>query len=344
MRAAYIEQTGPPEVIQVGEVPKPQIGPGQVLVRVHTASVNPIDTYIRSGDVAAELPRPFIIGADFAGVVEEVGAGVTDLPVGLRVWGSNQGLLGRQGTFAEYVAADANLVYPTPGNVADDTAAAVPLVGITAHLGLVREANLQPGETLFINGGSGGVGSMVVQMAKAIGARVITTAGSEEKAMMCRSYGADLVLNYKTDDIPAAVKKFCSWGVDVWWETLRQPDFDRTIDLLAPRGRMIVMAGRDARPEFPVGPFYVKECRLLGFVMFKAPPAEQQKAAMDINGWLASGKLRVPIGATLPLQEAAAAHTLQEDNTLRGAGTLQGKIVVVVSAGDQQETYQSLLS
>lgn len=344
MKAAYIDQTGPPEIIQIGDVPKPKIDPGQVLVRVHAASVNPIDTYIRSGVVAADLPKPFIIGSDFSGVIEEVGEEVVNLPVGMRVWGSNQGLLGRQGTVAEYVAVDADLVYPTPGNVADDTAAAVALVGITAHLGLVREAKLQEGETLFINGGSGGVGSMVVQMAKAIGARVITTAGTEEKAEMCRSYGADLVLNYKTDDVPTAVKEFCSWGVDVWWETLREPDFDRAIDLLAPRGRMLVMAGRDARPEFPVGPFYVKECRLMGFVMFKAPAAEQQKAGMNINQWLASGKLKVPIGATFPLDQAAAAHTLQEDNTLRAAGTLQGKIVIEVASGEQPEEYQALLS
>lgn len=344
MKAAYIEQTGPPEVIQVGQVPKPTIGPGQVLVRVHAAAVNPIDTYIRSGVVAADLPKPFVIGSDFAGVIEEVGAEVAELPVGLRVWGTNQGLLGRQGTFAEYVAADANLVYPTPGNVADDTAAAVALVGITAHLGLVREAKLQEGETLFINGGSGGVGSMVVQMAKALGARVITTAGSEEKAEMCRTYGADLVLNYKQDDVPAAIKEFCSWGVDVWWETLREPDFDRAIDLLAPRGRMVVMAGREARPEFPVGPFYVKECRLLGFVMFKAPPAEQQKSAAAINQWLASGKLKVPIGATFSLDDAVATHTMQEDNTLRGAGTLQGKIVVKMNPADETDAYESLLS
>lgn len=330
MKAAYIEQTGPADVIRVGEVPKPEPGPGQVLVRVHAAAVNPIDTYIRSGTVAADLPSPFIVGCDFAGVIEAVADDVDALPVGQRVWGSNQGLLGRQGSFAEYVATDANLVYPTPGNVTDAQAAAVSLVGLTAHLGLVREAGLQEGETLFINGGSGGVGSMVVQMAKLLGARVITTAGSKEKMEVCRKYGADLVLNYKTDDVPAAIREFASWGVDVWWETARTPDFESAIELLAPRGRMIVMAGREAKPAFPVGPFYVKECRLVGFVVFKAPAIEQQKCATDINNWLAAGKLQVPIGATFSLDEAAAAHQLQEDNTLNHAGTLQGKIVVDV--------------
>ena len=115
---------------------------------------------------------------------------------------------------------------------------------------------------------------MVVQVAKLLGARVITTAGTAEKAKVCRRYGADEVLNYKTDDVAAGVKEFAPEGIDVWWETLRMPDFDRTVELLASRGRMIVMAGRDARPEFPVGPFYVKECRLMGFVVFKAPSPE----------------------------------------------------------------------
>ncbi len=290
MKAAYIEQTGPPDVIQAGDLPTPKYGPDQVLVRVHAAAVNPIDTYIRSGAVAAELPLPFVVGSDFAGTIEAVGAEVDHLHVGQRVWGSNQGLLGRQGTFAEYISADANLAYPTPDGVTDQQAAAVSLVGITAHLGLVREASLQPGETLFVNGGSGGVGSMVVQMAKLLGARVVTTAGSDEKAEVCRRYGADLVLNYKTDDVPARVKDFAPGGVNLWWETLRMPDFDQTIDLLTPRGRMIVMAGRDARPEFPVGPFYLKECRVMGFVMFKAPPEEQQRCARILTtGWLQAG-------------------------------------------------------
>ncbi len=330
MQAAYIEQTGPPECIQIGQLPAPEPSSAQVLVRVRAAAVNPIDTYVRSGTIAAELPKPYIVGCDFAGTVEAVTPQVEGLQVGQRVWGSNQGLLGRQGTFAEYVAVDANLVYPTPDGVSDQTAAAASLVAITAHLGLVREAQLQAGQTLFVNGGSGGVGSMVVQMAKLLGARVITTAGSDAKAEACRQYGADVVLNYKVDDLAAGVRKAAPNGVDLWWETLRTPDFDRTIELLAHRGCVMLMAGRDARPEFPVGPFYVKECRLLGFVMFKAAPEEQRRAASDINRWLAAGDLQVPIGATFPLAEAAAAHQLQEDNTLHAVGTLQGKIVVEI--------------
>jgi NADPH2:quinone reductase len=140
---------------------------------------------------------------------------------------------------------------------------------------------------------------MVVQMSKALGARVITTAGSDEKLAKARSFGADFAINYKTDDVPARVKEFAPEGIDVWWETLREPDFDRTVSLLAPRGRMILMAGRDARPPFPVGPFYVKGCRLYGFAMFNATTNELQAAGDDVNGWLAAGKLKPCIDRVL---------------------------------------------
>ena len=328
MKAAYIREPGPPESIVYGDLPPPEPAGSQVLVKVAAVAVNPIDTYIRSGTVKMNLPIPFVVGCDLAGVVERCGPGASRHPPGTRVWGSNQGLLGRQGTFAEYAAVDEQLLYPIPEGVSDDAAAAGALVGITAHLGLVRRAHLAAGETLFVNGGSGGVGSTVVQMAKALGARVITTAGSEEKVRLCRDLGADLAINYKTENVDERIAQFAQGGVNVWWETLREPSFERVVGLLAPGGRMILMAGREARPVFPVGPFYVKGCSLFGFAMFNAAPAEQQEAAEDINGWLSAGKLRPRIDRVLPLSEAAAAHRLQEENTIGKAGTLSGKIVL----------------
>ena len=208
MKAAFLEATGPPEVIQYGDLPTPVPKKGEVLVKVGAAAVNPIDLYIRAGTVSMPLPRPFIPGCDFAGTVQAVGAGVSALKPGDRVWGSNQGLLGRQGTLAEYAAVQEDWLYPLPAGVSEVDAAAAALTGITAHLGLFRACGLQKGETVFVNGGTGGVGSMVVQMAKAAGARAITTVGSPEKAELCRSWGVDLVLNYKTDDVPAAIKEF----------------------------------------------------------------------------------------------------------------------------------------
>jgi NADPH:quinone reductase len=328
MKAAYITQTGPPENITVGDLPTPSPTGNQVLVRVHAAALNPVDTYIRAGSIPMPTPFPFIVGCDLAGVVEKVGPEARRFKVGQRVWGSNQGLLGRQGTFAECAAVDEEFLYLTPDGVSDETAAACALVGITAHLGLVRDAKLHGGETLFVNGGTGGVGSMVVQMAKAVGARVITTAGTDEKVAECRTLGADAAINYKQEDVPARVKELAPEGINVWWETLREPNFETTVPLLSSRGRMILMAGRDARPQFPVGPFYVKGCHLYGFAMFNATPDEQRAAAKDINRWLVEGKLKPRIDRVMPLEEAAAAHRLQEENTVGKAGTLAGKIVI----------------
>ncbi|HVV02360.1 MAG TPA: zinc-binding dehydrogenase, partial [Verrucomicrobiae bacterium] len=130
------------------------------------------------------------------------------------------------------------------------------------------------------------------------------------------------------EDVEAAIRKFAPGGVNVWWETLRDPNFERTIPLLALRGRMIVMAGRDAHPVFPVGPFYVKDCSLHGFAMFNATAEEQAGAAADINRWMSEGKLKARIDRVLPLAQAAEAHRLQEESTVQKRGTLAGKIVL----------------
>ncbi len=328
MKAAYIKQTGPPENIVYGDLPQPQLTGSQVLVKTGAVGVNPIDTYVRSGTVKMSLPLPFIIGCDIAGTVEAVGPVAKRFKVGDRVWGSNQGLLGRQGTFAEYAAIDEIWLYPTPPGVTDEQVAAASLTSLTACIGLRRDAKLKSGETLFINGGTGGVGSMVVQMAKAIGAKVITTAGSEDKLQKCRELGADHAINYKTQDVAAEVKRLAPDGINVYWESLREPDFDKAIGLLSQSGRMIVMAGRDARPPFPVGPFYVKGCSLFGFAIFNAKPEDQRACAEDINRWLAAGKIKANIDRILPLSAASAAHQLQEESTIGKAGTLSGKIVL----------------
>ncbi|MFO0791915.1 MAG: zinc-binding dehydrogenase [Pirellulales bacterium] len=215
-----------------------------------------------------------------------------------------------------------------PDGVSDEAAAASALVSITAHLGLVRDAKLKSGETLFVNGGTGGVGSMVVQISKALGARVITTAGTDEKVQQCRELGADVAINYQTDDVAARIKEAAPNGVNVWWETLREPNFEVAVPLLASRGRFILMAGRDAKPTFPVGPFYVKGCHLYGFAMFNATAEEQQAASVDINRWLAAGQIKPRIDRIMPLDQAAAAHRLQEESTVGKSGALAGKIVI----------------
>jgi len=327
MKAAYITQPGPPESIIYGDLPDPRPTGSEVLVRVKAVSVTPIDTYLRSGAVKMQLPMPFVIGCDLAGVVEQAPPG-SKLKPGTRVWASNQGLLGRQGTFAELAAVDEHWLYPTPDNVSDAQAAAMALVGITAHLGLVQFARLKAGDRVFVNGGTGGVGSSVVQIARALGAEVITTAGTPEKVIACLELGAARAINYKTDDVDAEIRKAAPDGVNIYWETLREPNLERAIPLLSFRGRMIVMAGREAKPVFPLGSFYTRDCALYGFAMFNASPDEQRAAALDLNRLMAEGKLRPRIDRVLPLSEAAQAHKFQEDNTLHKAGTLSGKIVL----------------
>jgi NADPH2:quinone reductase len=278
--------------------------------------------------VPAQLSFPWILGRDLAGTVLETGPGVKRFKAGDRVWASSQGTEGRPGTFAELAAVDERWLYFTPQSVSDEEAVALSLVGLTAHLGLVRTAKVKAGEVLFVNGGSGGVGSAVVQMAKRLGARVITTAGTDQKVEICRILGADLALNYKTQDVDAAIKSFAPDGVNLWWETLREPNFERTIPLLSVRGRMVVMAGRDARPPLPVGPFYVRDCSLLGFALFNASHRELRSAAEDINLWQTEGKLKARIDRVLSLSQAAEAHRLQEESTVRKSGVLSGKLVL----------------
>jgi NADPH2:quinone reductase len=328
MKAAYITKPGPPENITFGSLPKPKPLGSQVLVKVKAVAVNPVDTYIRSGLYQMDLPKPFVIGCDLAGVVEAVGPDARKYKPGDRVWGSNQGLLGRQGTFSEFAAVDECWLYPTPDEVSHSDAAAMALVGITAHLGCFRIANLKMGEKVFVRGGTGGVGSTVVQMARAIGANVLAAVGSDNKVQLCRQIGANVAVNYKTADLDAVFAKF--GPIDLWWETTREQDFDLAVRHMAMHGRIIVIAGRDSRPTLPVGPFYVKDCSLHGFAMFNAPPEEQRKCAAEINRWMARGRLKPIIGKTLPLSKAAEAHRLQEENTIRHTGTLTGKIVLTL--------------
>ncbi|HEY4258717.1 MAG TPA: NADPH:quinone reductase, partial [Schlesneria sp.] len=248
MKAAFIRETGSPSVIEYGELPTPEPRANEVLVKVGAVSVNPIDTYIRAGQVAMASKFPYIIGCDLAGTVVKVGSEAKRFNVGDRVWGSNQGLFGRQGTFADFSSVDERWLYRTPQGMTDQEAAAGALVGLTAHLGLFQHADLRPGEVVFVNGGAGGVGSCVVQLAKATGAFVVTTGGNDESLAVCKKLGADLALNYHAPNIDDQLRAFSlpHGGIQLWVETQREPTLDRTISLMAPRGRIMLMAGRQA--------------------------------------------------------------------------------------------------
>jgi NADPH2:quinone reductase len=331
MRAVLLDQTGPSENLRLGDAPIVPPGPGEIRVNVKRASINPIDLYIRSGTVPMALPMPFTPGCDFAGVVEEVGSGVEGFRPGQRVWGSNQGLLGRQGTLREQATIQAHFAYPSPEGVSDDSLAAAALTGITAHLALFANAQVKAGDTVVIQGGTGGVGSMAIQMAKAVGARVITTVRSEEKAELALSLGAEKAILFGGKTFEEIRAYTGGKGVDAWIETQREPDFLNIVPTMAPRGRIVILAGRTAQPLFPVGPFYVKGLSLKGFAMFNATPAEQAACAVDISRWLAEGALKVQVGQIFDLDQAVEAHRYLEENTLGFAGKLVGKVLVRVS-------------
>jgi NADPH:quinone reductase len=325
MKAAFIKKVGSSENISYGDLPKPKPGPEQVLVKIKAAAINPVDTYIRSGRYPMDLPMPFIVGCDLAGVVESVGKEATKYKKGDRVWGSNQGMLGRQGTFAEYAAVDECWLYPTPEDVSDQEAAAAAMSAITAHLGLFREAQLKMGETVFVSG-AGGVGSSAIQMAKAVGARVFADAGCEQRVQLCRQLGATNVINRKTDDLAESLQELGPFNV--WLETRHDQDFDLILKNMAIGGRVVILAGSDSRPELPVGLLYRKDCKLLGFSLMNAPSDEQRKCTAEINRWLGKGRFHPQIDRVMKLSEAAESHRLQESRFTRKAGVQAGKIVV----------------
>lgn len=331
MKAAYFKATGPASVIEFGDLPELPLVPKGVRVRVRASALNPIDLYVRAGTVAMPLNQPQIPGCDLAGEVVEVGAEVTRFKPGDRVWGSNQGIVGRQGTACELASLHEDWLYHAPIGVSDVDMAAMALTGITAHLGLFDRGRLQPGESVYVSGGSGGVGSMVIQMAKAAGARVATTAGSDEKMRICRELGADLVVNYNSADLAQSLRDFAPQGLNLWYETQREPDFVGSFPLLAQGGRFIVMAGRTAVPVFPsLGSFYPRNLSILGFAMFQFPAEVQRKAAQDMIRWAATGQLRALVGKKFLLSETAAAHQFLEDATLGGSRKLVGKVVLEI--------------
>lgn len=324
MKAAFFNKTGEAEVIQYGELPVPEIKEKQVLVKMKAVAANPVDTYIRAGKFPLEkpLPIPYIIGMDLVGTVSKVSNG-SKFKTGQRVWTSSLGFGGRQGSFSEYAVVDEDRLYAAPQNVSDEEIVAVLQSAITACHGLLHVAKLRKGETIYINGAAGNVGSAVIQLAKACEATVIASSSNHEKIKWCQELGADLVVDYRHPKAIDTIKQFAPQGINVYWDTSRNPNFDVAVDLLAMKGRIVLMAGAEARPPFPVGPFYRKQCSMLGFAILNNPPEELQQCATIINMCLERKQLKAKIAAKLPLSEAAKAHQMLENDH-----DLWGKIVL----------------
>ena len=322
MKAAYIEATGGVGNIRVGDLPVPEPGATEVLIRMEASEVNHVDLFVRSGAFPTALTFPFVIGRDLVGTVVSVGEAIDEFRVGDRVWSNSLGHGGRQGSFAEFVTAPADRVYRLPEGIDPAEAAPVLHSAGTAHIGLVREARLRPGENIVVGSASGAVGTAIVELAATMGARVIAGASTGDEAWVAER-GADIVIDKHAEDFYDQVGRAAPDGVDVWWDPNGHDDFDRSVPLLAHGARVVVMAGMQSSPRVPIGQLYTREASVLGFAISNASAADLAEAATTINHMLAARRLKARIGASFHLAEAAEAHRMLE------AGGVRGRILIL---------------
>lgn len=316
MRAIRVSHTGGPEVMELAEVPVPQPKPAEAVVKVHVAGVNSIDGQFRDGRL--RTPLPFIPGQEGAGVVTAVGGQTKTVKVGDRVAWS-----GTLGSYAEYVAAPEEHLVPVPAAITEEQAAAATMQGLTAHY-LVNDAHkLKAGETALVHAAAGGVGLLVVQMAHAIGARVIGTASSEEKAQMAREAGAEEVIVFTKSDFESGVKRLTDGkGVDVVYDGVGKDTFEKNLNVMRLRG-MLVLYGMSSGPVPPVDPAKLSEKGSLYMARttlahFTATRDELLARTSSLFGMIAAGKLHVRVAKKYPLAEAPQAHREMEARKLAG--------------------------
>jgi NADPH2:quinone reductase len=325
MRAILMEGFGGPEVLRLGEAPRPRPGPGQVLIRVAATSVNRADLQQRSGNYPPPPGESEILGLEVAGVIAELGEGVTDWRPGDRV----MTLVGGGG-YAEHALAPASTLLPVPDELDLVQAAAITEVWITAYLNVFREAGLKKGETLLVHGGASGVGTAAIQLAKALGpAPVIVTVGSEDKAEACRELGADHAILYKDEDFAQRVLEISGKrGADVILDHIGAKYLEPNLACLALYGRLVIiglLGGASA--ELNIGRLMVKRQRVIGSVL-RARPVEEKATITrafreEVLPRFAQRELKPVIHAVLPLAEARQAHELMAANANTGKLVLQ---------------------
>jgi NADPH2:quinone reductase len=315
MKAVWYERTGAaPDVLTFGDMPTPVAGPGEVRIRLEASGVNPADVGRRAGSYRAlEYPR-VIPDSDGAGIVDQVGDGVTRLGVGERVWLFNGQRNGRAfGTAAEYITLAEHLVTPLPGDVSYAAGATLGIPGMTAWCCLFGDGPIA-GKTVLVTGGAGAVGHYAVQLAKWGGARVIATASSSMKAEQARLAGADLVIDYKTEDVAAKAMAFTDRrGVDRVVDVDFGGNVATTLKLMAMNSTIAVYATNGNRnPVLPMREMMERCISLRALVLFALPPPLLAAAQADISKWLAAGKRIHNVAARFPLSETAQAHLAVE--------------------------------
>jgi len=304
VKAIRVKEFGGPEVLRLEEVQTPQPGPGELVVRIHAAGVNPVETYIRAGTYARLPNLPYTPGNDAAGVVEQVDAGVTEFKAGDRVYTAGS----ISGTYAEFALCKKEQVHPLPANVSFARGAAMGTPYATAYRGLLQRAAAEPGETVLVHGASGGVGTAALQLARAHGLRVFGTAGSDEGFKLVREQGAHEVFDHRAPDhFEQIMKATGGHGVDVIVEMLANVNLGKDLTILAKTGRVVIIGSRGPVQINPRDTMQ-SDADVRGMILPNTPPAQLASIHAALVAGLEDGTLRPVIGKEFPLVEAAQAH------------------------------------
>ena len=306
MRAVRVQQYGGPDVMHVEDLPVPEPGPGEARVKIAAAGVNFIDIYKRSGQYKSALP--LVLGEEGAGVVDAVHASVSDVRPGDRVAFAMQ-----TGAYAEYALVPSWKLVPVPLDVELTTAAAIMLQGMTAHYLAYSTYPLKSGDTALVHAGAGGVGQILIQLARRRGAHVIATVGSEEKAQIARACGADEVVQYREQDFAELARAFTNGrGVDVVYDSVGQTTFEQSLNCLRPRG-FLVLFGQSSGAVAPIDPqilnakgsLFLTRPTLAHYTLDRA---ELMQRSGDLFDLLGRGELKIRVDRSFPLEQAAEAH------------------------------------
>ena len=324
MKAVSVHQLGMEHPLVVGDLPDPVAGPTQVLVRVHAAGVNPLEISIRAGDNprARQMKLPMICGTDVAGEVEAVGDGVEGFQPGDRVWGRST-----TGGYAEKGVLAAGSTGRLPDRMSFGEGACLPIPMLTAWNALVIKTKAQPGETVLVQGGAGGVGHLAIQLARQMGCHVFTTVSSTEKGDFCRAAGAEVVINYREEDVVERVKQTTGGrGVDVVVENSASDNLPGDLGLIALNGRIVIVGpgtGKEGDVTISVRPIMGADGHIMGLSSGNLAP-QVPTILQRLGPILARGDIRPHVGKEFPLAQADEAHRLVL------SGKFLGKVVLVV--------------
>lgn len=323
MQAILARQFGGPDVLELEDVPDPQAGAGQVRVRLHAVGVNPYDTYMRAGAYAIKPELPYTPGADAAGVIDQVGRGVTGLSAGDRVYVSGTASGKAHGAYAQFAVCTPEQVHPLPGRITFTQGAGLFVPYVTAWRALFGRANTRAGDTVLIHGASGGVGVAATQFAVAAGAAVIGTAGSDQGVTVVKAQGAQSAVNHTTPGYLEQITALTGGrGPDVILEMLANVNLDHDLTVVAQGGRVVVIGNR-GRVEIDARKIMTKDVSVFGLALWGIPADEVRRAHAAIIAGLESGALNPVVGTEMPLRDAARAH-----QQVMEAGA-KGKIVLI---------------